>query len=223
MASEVWIVGLGGVGSFAAEALARSGVGHLRLVDFDVVGLSDSNRQLPALEGNYGRPKAEVMRERLSAIHPEAKIEGSQLRYSAETSDAFFDRRPDALIDAIDLVTHKCQLLADCRRLKIPVVSSLGAAGRSDPTQIEVTDLNRSHHDRLGAAVRKVLKQRHGFPRNPKWGIPAVFSQESPKPPLLQGPASGDRARTGGTLVSVTGTFGFVAASVVIRGLLGWD
>ena len=131
--SFVVVMGLGGVGSFAAESLVRSGVGRIRLVDFDDVCVTNTNRQLHALRGNTGKSKAWLMGERLRRINPVAKVEDVKRFYRVDSSDELLDGDPDFVVDAIDQLTAKCHLIATCRRRGIPLVSSMGAAGRMDP------------------------------------------------------------------------------------------
>lgn len=230
-AAHVLVVGLGGVGGFAAEALARSGIGHLKLVDFDQVGLSNINRQLPALHSTLGRPKAEVMAERIKDINPEIDVTPLSIRCDDQTIDQLLSPPIDGVIDAIDLITYKCLLLAICRERKIPIVTSLGAAGRLDPTRVQLADLNRTEGDHLAAHVRKILRQKHGFPLGKtRFGIPAVYSDEpaikpfgTADPESYLSADSGDRARTGGSAAFVTGTFGLTAAAALFQILLGID
>lgn len=236
----VVVMGLGGVGSFTAEALARSGVGRLRIVDFDVVCVTNTNRQLHALKGNIGKAKAALLAERLRRVNPLAEIEPMEQFYQAESSDALLAGEPDFVVDAIDQFTAKCHLLATCRARGVPVVSSMGAAGRWDPTRIQVVDLNRTHTDKMAANVRRILREKHDFPRGKEpWGIPAVFSDEPVQPPHELAYEAGTgfrcvcpqgqnglltcdrRARIDGSASFVTGTFGLVAASVVVRRLTG--
>lgn len=242
MNSFVIVFGLGGVGSYAAEALCRSGIGKLRIVDFDDVCVTNTNRQLHALKGNIGKPKSSLTADRLRLINPMADIDDRQVFYQAETSESLLDGNPDYVIDAIDQFTAKCHLLATCKARGIPVISSMGAAGRMDPTRIQVTDLNRTHHDKMALNVRQILREKYAFPRGrAKWGIPAVFSDEEmilPKPlgyesetgfrcvcPKGQnGLLSCDRrARIDGSASFVTGTFGMVMASEAVKGLLDQD
>ena len=240
MNSFVIVFGLGGVGSYAAEALCRSGVGKLRIVDFDDVCVTNTNRQLHALKGNIGKPKSALMGDRLRLINPMAEIDDRKIFYQAESSEELLDGNPDFVIDAIDQFTAKCHLLATCKARNIPIVSSMGAAGRMDPTRVQMTDLNRTHHDKMALNVRQILREKYQFPRGKaKWGIPAVFSDEEmilPKPlgyesetgfvcvcPQGQnGLLSCDRrARIDGSASFVTGTFGMVLASAAIKGILG--
>lgn len=239
--ARVVVFGVGGVGSFAAEALARSGVGELTLVDFDLVCVTNTNRQMHALRGNIGKPKAEVMAERLRLVHPTATIDARVEFYSAEASDALLDPRPDYVVDAIDNLTAKAHLLVTCARRGIPVVSSMGAAARLDPTRVRIDDLARTHSDPMASALRDILRKRHGWrftPREPT-GIACVFSDErpvAPTPPAYDGPegfhcvcpqaenehhSCDHRSRIEGSAAWVTGTFGLVAASVVGRELRG--
>ncbi len=237
--SYVVVMGLGGVGSFTAESLALSGVGRLRLVDFDDVCVTNTNRQLHALKGNIGKPKATLVAERLRRVNPLADIEPVQQFYQAECSEALLDGEPDFVVDAIDQFTAKCHLIATCRERGIPLVSSMGAAGRMEPTRIQVADLNHTHHDPMAANVRSILREKYGFPTEKKavWGVPAVFSDETYRPPEELEYDGGEghrcvcpqgqnglltcdrRARIDGSASFVTGTFGLVCASVVVRTL----
>jgi tRNA A37 threonylcarbamoyladenosine dehydratase len=239
--ARVVVFGVGGVGSFAAEALARTGVGELVLVDFDLVCVTNTNRQMHALRGNIGKPKAEVMAERLRLVHPTSTVEARVEFYSAERSDALLDPQPDYVVDAIDNLTAKAHLVATCRRRGIPVVSAMGAAARLDPTRVCVDDLARTHSDPMAHHFREILRKKYGwrFGATSPTGVPCVFSDErpvAPTPPAYDGPEGfacvcpqGDndqhscdhRARIDGSAAWVTGTFGLVAASVVARELRG--
>ena len=183
--AHVLVVGIGGVGSWAAESLVRSGIGIVTLVDFDDVCITNFNRQLHALEGRVGEPKAEVMAERLRQINPAAAIRVLPTFYNQETSAHVLGERPDFVIDAIDCVTSKCHLLATCRERGIGVVSSTGSGGRLDPTRIEVDDFSRTDVDPLARAVRKILRRDYGFPGEDQglFGISAVFSREAATDP----------------------------------------
>ena len=239
LGSHVMVFGIGGVGSFAAEALARSGVGHLTLVDFDLVCITNANRQLHAMRGTIGKVKAEVMAERLAKVNPQGKFEAVRAFYNADTSAELLGRGPDMVVDAIDNMTAKCHLIATCREKKIPLVSSMGAAARLDPTQIRTTDLSETRLDPMARAVRRILRDRHGFPEKGPYGIPAVYSEEDPITPQELEYDNGEgfrcvcpqgqngmhecekRNRIDGTAGFVTGAFGLTCASVVVRTLLG--
>lgn len=244
MDAHVAVIGVGGVGSFAAESLARSGVGQLTLVDYDAVCITNSNRQLHTMKGTIGRPKVEVMAERLRLVHPTATITAAPEFYSEQNSDSIFARGPfDYVIDAIDNITAKVHLLAACYKRDIPVVSSMGAAARLDPTQIQVADIAMTTKDPFAKAVRKFLRKHHGIMATERTpiGIPAVFSTE---PSLLPIPLSYDEGtgfvcvcpggknglndcdkknRIDGSASFVTGAFGLTAASVVVRHFVDRD
>lgn len=188
MASRVLVVGVGGVGSFAAESLARSGVGTLGLVDFDRVCVTNTNRQLHAMQGTIGRSKVEVMAERLRLIHPTGAIEAEARFYDHTSSEELLQGRVDFIIDAIDNLTAKAHLIATAVRRGIPIVSSMGAAARLDPTAVRVADLSETQGDAFAAALRKILRNVHAleFGRGQPLGVPAVFSNEpatAPSPP----------------------------------------
>lgn len=237
--SSVAVLGLGGVGSFAAESLARTGVGRLVLVDFDDVCVTNTNRQLHALKGNVGKGKAAVMAERLRLVNPRAQIVERKIPYSEETSDDLLSDRIDVVLDATDHLTAKCHLIAECRRRGLRLVSSMGAAARWDPTRIRVADLALTHTDAMAFHIRKILRQKHGFSNEGPWGIAAVFSEENAQPPHDVAYDGGmgfrcvcpqgendfltceRRARIDGSASFVTGAFGLTAASVVVRTLVG--
>lgn len=236
--SHVMVIGLGGVGSWAAESLARSGVGRLTLVDFDLVCVTNTNRQLHAMRGTTGKPKSSVLAERLRQIHPTAAIEDVREFYEASTSDALFARQPDLIIDAIDNLTAKAHLIARCREQGVPLVVSGGASGRMDPTQVRISDLAQVEGDPFLKSLRKVLRRKHAFPAERDWGIPAIHSLEPPMDPQPLAYDGGDgfqcvcpqgdngkhscdhRNLIYGTAGFVTGTFGFACASQAVRILL---
>lgn len=234
-ATHVMVVGLGGVGSWAAESLARSGVGRLTIVDFDEICITNGNRQLHALQGLVGKKKAVVMAERLRKINPQAQIIEHVLFYNEQNSEAILAQKPDFIIDAIDNLTAKAHLLATCRDLGIPVITSAGAAARLDPLSVQLTDLAETHTDPLAHQMRKILRTKHSFPREGKFGIPCVFSDEIPMMPVELNYDQGQgfkcvcpqgqnnlhscdkRNRIYGTASFVTGNFGLVMASWVVR------
>ena len=239
LGSHVVVIGLGGVGSFAAEALVRSGIGRLTIVDFDRVCITNSNRQLQAMKGTIGERKADVLAERLQLINPQAIIEPVRAFYNHATSDAILGAsKPDYVVDAIDNVTAKCFLLAQCKSLGIPVICSTGASGRIDPTAIATADLADTTVDPLAASVRKILRREHDFPRQGKFGIKAVFSTEPARQPreLIYDEGKGfkcvcpggtnpyhacdNRNMIYGTAGFVTGTFGMVCASLVVQAIV---
>lgn len=220
----VMVVGLGAVGSYAVEGLARAGVGRLRVVDFDKVTLSNINRQLYALESTLGRPKCEVARERILDINPECRVEALDEFVSGDTVGSLLADRPDLVIDAIDSLNPKTELLAASRTAGIPLISCLGAALRSDATCVRVARLEEVVGCPLGSKLRKRLRRR-GVPMD----FPCVFSAEPlPSPlPAIQPPdgaeaesGRGRRRSTLGSLPTITGIFGLVAANHALRMLL---
>lgn len=239
--ARVVVFGLGGVGSFAAESLARSGVGHLTVVDFDKVCITNTNRQLHAMKGTIGKHKTDVMAERLARIHPTGTIEPIAEFYNAASSERLLAGRIDYVVDCIDNMTAKAHLVATCVARGIPIVSSMGAAARMDPTAIRVDDLSDTHVDPMARAFRKILRDVHGLDarRGAPIGVKAVYSLEHPLEPLppaydgdegfqcvCPGGKNGvndcDRkVRIDGSAAFVTGAFGLAAASVVVRALVG--
>jgi tRNA A37 threonylcarbamoyladenosine dehydratase len=230
--AHVCVVGIGGVGSWAVEALARSGVGQLTLVDLDDVCISNVNRQLPAVTGTFGQPKVEAMAARVQLINPDCVVRAEQSLFTATTAETIFAPGYSAVLDAIDQTALKALLIASCRQRSIPVVTTGGAGGRRDPTALRVADLARTTHDGLLQNVRKLLRAEHQFPRDPKqpFGVPCVYSAEPQVYPAKDGtvcasPAPGERlrldCRTGyGTACFVTGAFGFAAAAEVVKGIV---
>lgn len=176
--SSVAIIGLGGVGSYAAEAICRAGVGRIALIDFDDICLTNINRQLHALDGTVGRSKVVVMSERLKLINPDVELLPFKEFYGAETSELLLSSRFDYVLDAIDHITSKLHLIATCRQREIPVISSMGAAAKLDPTKIAVADISRTHTCRMARAVRKLLRQR-GISQ----GVKVVYSTEEYREP----------------------------------------
>lgn len=232
--ARVCLIGLGGVGSWACEALARSGIGNLTLIDMDSVCATNTNRQLPALDGNYGRPKAEVLAERVRAINPECQISVLKMFVTRENAPAFFEAnktRFDLVVDAIDGAMNKAELIAAAVAAGLPIVSSGGCAGKCDGLRAEYGDLADVEGDALLKFVRRELRSRHGFPKGnsgKKMGVPVVFSRELARPPeALEGekafpqmisPAGG-KPRPG-TAACVTGAFGLALAQLAIQKLI---
>jgi tRNA threonylcarbamoyladenosine dehydratase len=222
--SRVTLVGLGAVGSYATEALARAGVGALRLVDFDVVRPGNLNRQLFALHSTVGRPKAEVARERVLAINPACEVEALPLFAHTDTLPAILAGPPDLLIDAVDAVNPKVELLAAALTGGIPVISSMGAALRTDPTQVRTGPLSGVQGCPLARRVRTGLRRR-GLPLE----LPCVYSTEPVVPGFTLPPEAGEPHAPGrgrerrvlGSLPTLTGIFGLTAATLALRLLLG--
>lgn len=233
---HVCVVGIGGVGSWAVEALARSGLGTLTLVDADDICVSNTNRQLPALEGRYGQSKVQVMAERIRAINPQARVHALERFLTPSTLDELLDRGYDLVLDACDAFRVKLETVAWCRRRKLPLVVVGSAGGRVDPTQVRVRDLSRTEHDAMLSLVRKKLRQDFGFPRNRDryFGVPAVYSLENVRYPQSDGTVCGNRPEgdegfrldCGGGLgaaTHITGAFAFAAVGRVLERLLQDD
>lgn len=244
-AAHVAVIGLGGVGSWVVEALARTGVGCLTLIDLDEVCLSNVNRQLPALDGTVGRFKAEVLAERVSAIHPKCDVRPRVEFFTEASAERLLEPRYTVVVDAIDVLGNKCRLIAGCRDRGFPVVVCGAAGGRRDPTRVRLADLSETSHDRLLAEVRRRLRREHGFPAaGGKLGIPAVYSCEPVGAPTPVGGCSlggevpcdgvGESAEAGasgpsrrlncegglGSAAFVTGVFGLAAAACAVETIL---
>jgi len=220
--ASVAVFGLGGVGSYAAEALVRGGIGRLTLVDFDQVDLTNLNRQLHALDTTIGRPKVQVMAERCRAINPQLCVEALQAFYSADNSPELLERGYDYVLDCIDHITAKLHLIEACLQRGLPVISSMGAANKLDPTQVRVADLAHTRTCRLARIIRRELRRRniHG-------GVKVVYSTEEFRPlgsgrPQTEGLAGYQtrRAPLGSSSV-VPPLFGLFMAGEVLCSLLG--
>ena len=173
--TTVAILGVGGVGSFAAEACARSGVGRIILVDKDNVDITNINRQLVAYLSTVGKSKSAVMKERIADINPECEVIDMHMFYTEETYESFFDLKPDYVIDASDTVVYKIHIIKECLKRKIPIISSMGAANKMDPTRFQIADISKTHTDPLAKVIRTKLR-KEGI----KKGVTVVFSDESP-------------------------------------------
>lgn len=193
--ARVAVVGVGGVGSWAAEALVRSGVGNLTLIDGDEVCMSNVNRQSHALQGQFGKSKVAVLGERLRAINPAALIDVRNDFLTPSSIDALVGEKYDLILDACDAFRVKVELIARCRRVKQPIVVVGSAGGRVDPTQVRVRDLSRTEHDKLLSMIRKKLRQEFNFPTSLEryFGVPAVYSLENVRYPQADGSVSGLR------------------------------
>ncbi|MDQ7988311.1 MAG: tRNA threonylcarbamoyladenosine dehydratase [Candidatus Dactylopiibacterium sp.] len=223
--AKVCVVGIGGVGSWAAEALARSAVGALTLIDLDMVAESNANRQIHALDDVWGRAKVDVMRERILAINARCVVRTVEDFATGENLDALLDGH-DVIVDAIDQARVKVAMAAWCAHRGVPLVMAGGAGGKQDPAQIRNEDLARTTQDPLLAKVRAQLRKLHGFPKDPrrKFGITAVYSTEPLQRPQA---CASDAAPQGlscagyGSGVCVTAPFGFFAAAATLRLLAG--
>jgi len=195
---RVAVIGLGGVGSWAVEALARSGVGTLTLLDGDEVCVSNVNRQSHALEGEFGRAKTDVLATRLRAINPHLHLDARTEFLTPAKIGAFLEERHDLILDACDAFRVKLELIAACRRAKLPLIVVGSAGGRTDATRVRVRDIAHTEHDKLLSLIRKKLRQDHGFPRNVErsFGVPAVYSLENVRYPQPDGSVCGVRPPT---------------------------
>jgi len=230
--SHVCVVGVGGVGSWTVEALARSGVGELTLVDADQVCITNVNRQIHAREEDLGKPKVEVLARRVRAINPDCAAHPRQTLFLKSNAEEILQTPYSYVLDAIDSPSGKCLLIALCCQRGIPVMATGAAGGRRDPTAVQVMDLAFTSHDRLLQEVRWGLRSQYGFPRGAHpFGVECVLSREriayggkdSPggkAPGGIPAPAPGEGNRLG-TASFVTGTFGFVAAARIVQRLAG--
>ena len=233
--THVVIIGLGGVGSWAAEAITRSGVGRVTIIDHDEICITNANRQIHAVQGVVGHKKAIILAERLRKINPQAKIEAMPVFYNKDTAEQIFALQPDYVLDAIDNLTAKTHLLNECRTRGIKVITSGGASGKMDPTRIKIIDLAKTEIDPLSHSVRKILRQEYNFPKGRFFDIPCVFSDELPMQPIELKYDNGQgfkcvcpqgevdphgcmhRSIIYGTAGFVTGAFGLAMASWVVR------
>ncbi|MDN4072769.1 tRNA threonylcarbamoyladenosine dehydratase [Fictibacillus terranigra] len=173
--STVAILGIGGVGSFSAEALARAGIGKLILVDKDVVDITNVNRQIHALLSTVGQSKVELMKQRIADINPECEVIALQMFYTEETYDQFFAYELDFVVDASDTITYKVHLAKECLSRNIPIISSMGVANKLDPTRLRITDISKTSYDPIARVVRQRLR-KEGIHK----GVTVVFSDETP-------------------------------------------
>lgn len=217
-AAHVLVVGLGGVGSFAAEFIARGGVGEMTIVDGDVVDASNRNRQLPALVSTEGLSKAEIMRTRLMDINPELNLHVIESFITPDmVEELLANNTYDYIVDAIDSLTPKINFLKSAHHRQIPIVSSMGAGGKFDPTQLRVVDISKTYHCPFAQQVRKSLKKA-GVSK----GIKAVFSTELPdKNSIIHTDGSNYKKSAYGTISYLPATFGAVCSAVAIQDLLG--
>lgn len=213
---HVMVVGLGGVGSFAAEFLARSGIGKMTIIDGDVVDPTNRNRQLPALATNHGQSKALIMAERLTSINPELSLNVVREFVNPEMVMQQLATKPDYIIDAIDSITPKITFIRMAYESKLPLVSSMGAGAKVDPTRLEVVDISKTHNCPFAQQIRKNLKKFQIYK-----GVKVVFSAEDPiKESLMLTDGKNYKKSAYGTISYMPAVFGAVTASVAIRDLM---
>lgn len=230
--AHVAVVGLGGVGTWVVEALARTAIGQLSLFDLDDICVSNTNRQLHAISGQYGQSKVEAMSNRVKAINPDCIINEIEDFVTPENVRSLFNTHLDYVVDATDNVKAKTAMIAWCKRNKVKIITIGGAGGQTDPSQIKIGDLAKTIQDPLLAKVRNQLRRDFNFSKNPKrkFGVDAIYSTEQLKYPTnsgevclqkpeTNGPTRLDCATGFGASTVVTGSFGFFAASVVINKL----
>lgn len=218
-AASVIVFGCGGVGSYAVEALARAGIGHIAVVDADTVAPSNLNRQLIATADTVGRPKAEVERERILSVNPECNVEAFELFYGAETAHLIDLTKYDYVCDAIDSVTSKLLLAVNCKEAGVPIISSMGTGNKLDPSAFKITDISKTSVCPLAKVMRRELKAR-GISH-----MKVLYSEEKPKAPHLiadekDAPAPGKRS-TPASISFVPGTAGLMIAGEIICDLAG--
>ena len=220
------MIGIGGVGSWAVEALARTGIGTITMIDMDDICVTNINRQIHAMTGTVAQLKTESMKERVERINPECVIEIIDDFISPENIPEYLNRGYDYVIDAIDSVKTKAALIAYCKRNKIKLITTGGAGGQTDPSQIQIADLSKTIQDPLASKVRSLLRKEYNFSQNPKrkFGVDCVFSTQ----PLIF-PKMGESCEISATMncangfgavTMVTATFGFFAVSRVVDKLL---
>lgn len=215
--STVAVFGIGGVGSYTVEGLARSGVGKLILIDHDEVCVSNINRQIHATSKTVGKSKAELMKDRVLEINPAIEVVAYKEMYTAETADKLLSKDYDYVVDAIDMVTSKIDLVCRCKEYNIPIISAMGAANKLDPTKLEVTDIYKTKVCPLAKVMRSELRKR-GIKK-----LKVVYSTEQPIKPdqnLVNGGAGAARRQTPGSMVFVTATSGLIISAEVVRALI---
>ncbi len=222
--SHVMVIGIGGVGSWACESLARSGIGEITMVDMDDICVSNINRQVHALSSTVGQEKVEVMKKRLLDINPELKVSALFEFFTPATLDSIFNHKPDYIIDAMDSISNKCLLVAEAKKREHKIITTGGAAGRIDPTLFKVCDLNRTVNDRLCKRMKRILKKDYDYARLHKspYKIPCVSSSEliTNEPLDEQSNTHIQNCQTSmGSAGFVTATMGMIATSHVVSEL----
>lgn len=224
-ASHVCVIGIGGVGSWVVEALARSGIGKITMIDMDDICITNINRQLPALTSTIGELKIEVMQQRIHEINPSCEVATIDDFITIDNISEYISNEFDYVIDAIDSVKVKAAVIAYCKRNKIKVITIGGAGGQTDPTQIKIADLSKTIQDPLMAKVRSLLRKEYNFSQNPKrkFSVDCVFSTQPLVFPQIEGEcdvsATMNCANGFGAATMVTASFGFFAVSKVLHKL----
>ena len=223
--SHVCVIGIGGVGSWAVEALARTGIGKITMIDMDDICVTNINRQIHAMTGTVAQLKTETMKERVEKINPECVVEIIDDFITPENIPEYLNRGYDYVLDAIDSVRTKVALIAYCKRNKIKLITTGGAGGQTDPSKIQIADLSKTIQDPLAARVRSLLRKEYNFSQNPKrkFGIDCVFSTQPLIFPMGEGcevSATMNCANGFGAVTMVTATFGFFAVSRLVDKLL---
>ncbi len=225
-AAHLCVIGIGGVGSWVAEALARNAVGRITLIDLDNIAESNVNRQIHAIEGEFGKAKVSAMAERIRAINPACRVQEIEDFATVDNIGAMLNRGFDGVADAIDDAAVKAAIAAHCRTNDLSLVMTGGAGGRLDPTRIGSADLAKTSGDRLLAKVRTTLRRDYGFPRGAKakFGIPCIYSDEAvirpTEPACDNDPITGLSCAGYGSSVCVTASFGMAAAAIMLKLLL---
>lgn len=212
--AEILLFGVGGVGSYVAESLVRSGIGHITIVDFDTVELTNLNRQIMATEAVIGEKKVQVMASRLKSINSDCEVRSIEEKYIGDNWELFFDRPYDYVVDAIDMVSAKLHIIEKCKELNIPIISSMGTANKMDITQLKVTDIQKTHTCPLAKVMRRELKNR-GIKK-----LKVVYSEEMPLKPLPLETSAVNNKVINGTVMFVPATAGLMIGSEVVKDLL---
>lgn len=227
--SHICVIGIGGVGSWVAEALARTAVGKITLIDLDDICITNTNRQIHAVEGNVGRSKTEAMAERIKLINPECEVSEVEDFITRENIPELITNEFDYVIDAIDSVKEKAALIAHCSYRKIPVITVGGAGGQTDPTKIAICDLAKTNHDPLAAKVRSFLRRHYRFSKSGRrFAVDCVYSTEQLVYPQPDGTVCANKSITDGNTrldcaggfgasTCVTASFGFAAVARVLE------
>lgn len=211
---KVAVFGIGGVGTFVVEGLVRAGVGKFVLIDHDVICITNINRQIHSMHSTIGRPKVEVMKERIKDINPNAEVETYQIMYNSDTAEDLLDFSYDYVVDAIDMVPSKIDLIERCYKKGIPIISSMGAGNKLDPTKVEVGDVYKTSVCPLAKVIRKELRKRNVDK------LKVVYSKEEPLKPQWDKVYTGVNKKVPGSISFVPSVFGLVIASEVVKDLI---